>query len=397
MQAQQPPVGFKIVKTKFRGIYQIPIDWEIKRFADVIKMEYGFGLKEEERAGNSYPVYGSGGIVGRHEKYAVKGPGLIVARKGSLGNVFYSRDNFWPIDTVFCITQELTQLDLKYLYFLLQHIHLEDYAIVTAQPGISREEINTILVKVPPIAQQQRIASILTKVDDLIQKTDEIIEQTRRLKKGLMQRLFLAGIKHEKYKAAVFEFGRQVEIPDNWNIVKLGSIVKILDSKRVPLEASEREKMKGPFPYYGASGVIDYVNDYIFDDRLLCLAEDGENLRSRVLPVAFTIEGKTWVNNHAHVLSPRPEVVDHEYLQNFLNFRRYENYLTFTAQPKLTQREMEKILIMLPPIDEQRKIASVLSSVDNKIKSEQAHKQWLNKIKKGLMQKLLTGQIRVKV
>lgn len=109
------------------------------------------------------------------------------------------------------------------------------------------------------------------------------------------------------------------------------------------------------------------------------------------------LEGKTWVNNHAHVLKPKSELTDHDYLLSFLNYRRYENHLTFTAQPKLTQREMAKALVILPPIDEQRNIASILKSIEIQFLRNQEIRSRLVHLEKGLMQKLLTGQIRVKV
>ena len=139
----------------------------------------------------------------------------------------------------------------------------------------------------------------------------------------------------QKYKKT--ELG---EIPEDWDIKYLQHISEILDSKRIPLNQSERELKKGNIPYYGATGIIDYVNDYIFNEKLLCLSEDGENLRSKVLPNAFTIEGKTWVNNHAHVIKPKKEFINHEFMKYYLNSINLHPYLSFTAQPKLTQDAM---------------------------------------------------------
>lgn len=195
------------------------------------------------------------------------------------------------------------------------------------------------------------------------------------------------------YKSIKWLFGQEIEIPEEWEIKKLEKVVEILDGKRIPIKESEREKRHGPFPYYGASGVIDYIDDYIFDEKLLCLAEDGENLRSRVLPIAFTIEGKTWVNNHAHILRVK---IEHYFLEYFLNHLSFLKYVASTAQPKLNQKDMRSIPILVPPFSEQQKIISILSSVDDKISELQIKKTSLESLKKGLMQKLLTGQIRVK-
>ena len=190
-------------------------------------------------------------------------------------------------------------------------------------------------------------------------------------------------------KRETYEFHKEVLLPRTWTITQLSDLCEILDGQRIPIEESERKKRKGMYPYYGASGIIDYVDGFIFNERLLCLAEDGENLRSRVLPVAFTIDGKTWVNNHAHVLRPKKEKTDHQYLEYFLNYKLFDNYLSFTAQPKLTQEAMRKIRIILPNIGEQQKIASTLSKVDELIQKTDQLIEQTQRLKKGLMQRLL--------
>ncbi|MGB6674958.1 MAG: restriction endonuclease subunit S [Candidatus Nitrosopolaris sp.] len=194
-------------------------------------------------------------------------------------------------------------------------------------------------------------------------------------------------------KRETYEFHKEVLLPRTWTITQLSDLCEILDGQRIPIEESERKKRKGMYPYYGASGIIDYMDGFIFNERLLCLAEDGENLRSRVLPVAFTIDGKTWVNNHAHVLRPKKEKTDHQYLEYFLNYKLFDNYLSFTAQPKLTQEAMRKIRIILPNIGEQQKIASILSKVDELIKKTDQLIEQTRRLKKGLMQRLFTKGI----
>jgi type I restriction enzyme S subunit len=151
--------------------------------------------------------------------------------------------------------------------------------------------------------------------------------------------------------------------------------------------------MQGNIPYYGASGVIDYVDDYLFDDELILLAEDGENLLSRNLPIAFKISGKAWVNNHAHVLKPRQEF-DIDYLVEYFERLNYEPFVTGSAQPKLTQTNMEMLSVPKPPEEEQAEISSVLTSVSvHKNRSEQ-YKEKLQRLKQGLMQDLLSGEVR---
>jgi len=186
---------FKNVSTKFGRNDEIPESWNFTKLGNVLQLEYGEGLVEEKRSNSGYAVYGSGGLIGYHKEFLKKGPGIIVARKGSLGNVFFVLDSFWAIDTVYYITKEQTTEDLHFLFYLLQHIHLENYAIVTAQPGISREEVYTIYVKIPPISEQQKIASILSNVDFQIQKQQEYKSKLETLKKGLMQKLLTGQIR----------------------------------------------------------------------------------------------------------------------------------------------------------------------------------------------------------
>ena len=150
--------GYQIIKTKYRGNFEIPEKWDLKKFGEKIKLEYGHALTKEQRDNNGFSVYGSGGIVGSNSKSNVKGPGIIIARKGSLGNVFFESDNFWVIDTVYYISKEQTKEFLKFLYYLLIHLKLEKYKIVTAHPGISRDEVYTILIKLPTNKEQEKIA-----------------------------------------------------------------------------------------------------------------------------------------------------------------------------------------------------------------------------------------------
>lgn len=147
----------------------------------------------------------------------------------------------------------------------------------------------------------------------------------------------------------------------------------ILDSKRIPITASERQS--GPYPYYGANGVQDYVADYIFDDELVLLAEDGGNFGSKTRPIAYRVSGKCWVNNHAHVLKPMTNV-DVDYLCYSLMFYDTEELVNGATRQKLTQAAMRKMLIQQRSITEQKKIVSELSKIQSIIS---AHQQQLQK------------------
>jgi type I restriction enzyme S subunit len=155
----------------------------------------------------------------------------------------------------------------------------------------------------------------------------------------------------------------------NWPIVPLGDVIDFFDFRRIPLSSIERATRPGDFPYYGASGIIDWIDDYIFDGRYLLVAEDGENLNSRKLPVAFFAEGRFWVNNHAHIIRGKPGVLDDVFLQQWFAQADIGAYVTGAAQPKLSQASMKRIQFPLPPLAVQRKIAALLSAYDDLIEN----------------------------
>lgn len=149
----------------------------------------------------------------------------------------------------------------------------------------------------------------------------------------------------------------------------MGEVIDILDHKRVPLSSAQRATRGGPYPYYGAQGVIDHIDDYIFDGRYVLIPEDGENLRSRKLPIAFFADGKFWVNNHAHIVRAKPEVANDRFLQSLLEATDVGPFVTGAAQPKLSQANLRRIPLLLPSLDLQKHIASVLDALDELIEN----------------------------
>lgn len=154
-----------------------------------------------------------------------------------------------------------------------------------------------------------------------------------------------------------------------WTETTLGEVIDIFDHKRVPLSSLERSKRQGQYPYYGASGIIDYIDDYIFDGRYLLVAEDGENLKSRNTPIAFFASGRFWVNNHAHIIRAKTGRADDYLLMSALQSSEILPYITGTAQPKLSQANLKIIRLRLPPLRVQRKIAAILSAYDDLIEN----------------------------
>lgn len=228
----------------------------------------------------------------------------------------------------------------------------------------------------PGIPEQKRIAAFFTVVDKKIAEFKQKKTLLEQYKKGVMQKLFSQELR--------FKDDNGKEFP-KWGKKKLGDVAIFLDEKRIPLSELERQSKQGQYPYYGASGIIDYVNDYIFDGEYILLGEDGANIINRTTKLAFLVNGKFWVNNHAHVLKANGS---NRFLCECLERINYEPYNTGTVQPKLNASVCRNIPIEIPVLEEQTKIANFLSAIDEKIIRTENQIQQTQEWKKGLLQNM---------
>ena len=165
-------------------------------------------------------------------------------------------------------------------------------------------------------------------------------------------------------------------IPKNWEVKKLSWVTKCLDGKRIPLNATERGRMQGDYPYMGTNSIVDYVNQWLFDEELVLLGEDGAPFFDPAKPVAFRVSGKIWVNNHAHVLRPQA-TINAKFLAHALNCVDYRAFIDGSTRDKLTQGDMNGIPIPCPQVGEQHAIAEFLDRETAKIDALVAMKERL--------------------
>lgn len=231
----------------------------------------------------------------------------------------------------------------------------------------------------PELAEQQKISECVGSLHDLIAAERRKLAALRDHKKGLMQKLF----PHEGETQPRLRFP-EFRDAGEWEAQSIEQLCEILNNRRVPITSGDR--VAGPYPYYGASGIVDYVDDYIFDERLVLVGEDGAKWEG-FEPTAFIADGKYWVNNHAHVLKPIG-MID-TLLASYLTLRDVGEYVTGAAPPKLTLRKLKTILIPVPPSDgEQQRIADCLSALDDWIALQAEKLDALRTHKRGLMQQL---------
>ena len=166
-----------------------------------------------------------------------------------------------------------------------------------------------------------------------------------------------------------------------WQMCILGELTDNFDATRIPVKESDRRA--GPYPYYGASGIVDHVDGFLFDGEYLLVAEDGENLRTRTTPIAFLANGKFWVNNHAHIVQGNSNA-DTRFLKYALSVLDISGYLTGSTMPKFTQGNMNRIELLTPPLPEQRAIAHVLGTLDDKMELNRRMNETLEEMARAL-------------
>lgn len=361
------------------------VEWEEKLLADVCQMQAGKFVNASEIKDNKdddlFPCYGGNGLRGYTKSYTHTGKYSLIGRQGALcGNITLAEGKFHATEHAVVATPK-GKVSTDWLYYKLNLLNLNQYATGQAQPGLSVDNLERVKIHVPSTEkEQQKIADCLSSLDKLIGAENSRFEALKFHKKGLMQQLFPAeGETVPRLRFPEFRYC------GNWEEKMLGSVAENLDFKRVPI--TENKRKKGNIPYYGASGIIDYVEDFIFDERLLCISEDGANLVDRNYPIAFSIYGKTWVNNHAHVLRFKNDFTQ-LLVEKYLNAINLEDFLTGMAQPKLNRSKLDIIPIPLPGNEEQKKIADCLSSLDSHITTQAQKIEALKLHKKGLMQGL---------
>ena len=386
-------------------IGEIPEEWEVVKLGSRLTLEYGQGLVEPERIEGSYPVFGSNGIVGYHNKLMIKGPGIVVGRKGTIGAITWSDRDFWPIDTTYYVKLADNKIVLRWLYYKLINLKLSKLNMATGTPGLNRDIVYAIQVSLPPLPEQRKIAEVLSTVDEAIQKVDEAIAKTEWLKKGLMQRLLTKGIGHTKFKFSE-ELG--CEIPEEWAVGKIENYYQIIDCKhRTPEYISNGYPIVLPRDL--SSGKLN------LDNCMKTSYEDFLDLTEKHLPrkgdivfcrnASFGVASYVTIDQEFSMGQDMVIITSNQNSTKYLFYLLHSNLMTlqinrFSAGStfkRIDLKKIRKLPLPLPSPQEQHKIAEVLSRVDEKIDIEKRKRERLERIKKGLMTDLLTGKKRVKL
>ena len=253
------------------------------------------------------------------------------------------------------------ELDGGFLAWLCRAEPLNDQFKLAANGvtrfGLGQYPMKNAFIALPPLETQRRIVRFLdektARIDGLIEKKRALLDRLAEKRQTLITRAVTKGL-NAQTPMKPSGIGWLGDIPAHWEVLRLRYAVKNLNNMRVPIAAEMRKGVERTYPYYGASGIIDYVDEYIFDFPAVLVAEDGANLLSRSTPLSFVAEGKYWVNNHAHIL--KPEKITIWFCSSLLALYPLDPWISGSAQPKLTKDNLGSLEVWVPPLDEQRQI-----------------------------------------
>lgn len=416
--------GYKVTE-----IGDIPSEWEVKKLKDVLEVLKDGTHNPPKRTEEGIPLLSAENIFNRkinyginekciseedyelmHKNYSIEKDDVLMTIVGTIGRVAVVKDNkkFTVQRSVAILRSNKKVNNLFLAQFLASTIckkELDRKSNSTAQAGLYLGELGKINIIVPSIKEQEKIASILSTVDEQIDNIDALIEKNKELKKGLMQTLLTKGIGHTKFKNT--EIG---EIPDEWKVEKLGDICEVKGGKRLP-KGYQLEDEDNTFPYirvadmymggirqdnikYVPKDIVDKIKIYKISKDDLFISVAGT--LGIVGQVPVELDGANLTENADKLCNIQ---INKVYLMKVLQSNIIQSIIeaeqTKSAQPKLALTRIKDFLIPVPNDREQVKIAAILVEVDEKIEKYQNKKQRLEELKKGLVQQLLTGKIRV--
>lgn len=434
--------------------YEVPKNWCWVKLGSIVNLKSGISIKENQLNNEGEYLYVKVSDMNldintvniedsinriddikTYEKNLIPANSIIFPKRGGAIATNKKRKVKFPIvvdtNTMAIIVPENINFDYIYLWFL--SIDLWTLNSGSSIPQINNKDIEPLMIPLPPLAEQERIVKIVEKLFDKVDRAADLVDEasddfekrrasilsnavrgnlTKEYRESIdknirpdnilelvlnkKQELIKAKkLKKDKNASDIKEKEILFEIPDSWEWVRLKDITINRDGERVPVSQADRNNREKIYDYYGASGVIDKIDNYIFDEELLLIGEDGANLVARSKPIAFIAQGKYWVNNHAHVLDSI-DLNILKYIEIYINSIDLGPYISGSAQPKLTQANLNSIPIPLPSLEEQKQIVKVVNELlekENEIESLTDINLHISNIKKSILAKAFRGEL----
>ena len=327
---------------------------------------------------------------------------IMLAWMGGLGVSAYNG----LVSPAYCVYKLQGDNNPKYMHYLYKTpMYLAEFArhstgVIPSRWRMYTDDFGQVLTLIPPRKEQDAMVEYLdaatAKIDEAIAQQQRMIDLLNERKKIVINHAVTKGFNpNVNYKeTGIAWIGA---IPEHWQLIQLRYTVSNHDNLRQPITADQRERDNPQYDYYGASGVIDRIDHYNVDDRMLLIGEDGANLVLRNLPLVYKAEGKFWVNNHAHILKPKGN--DYDFMALVLEAADYTLFITGSAQPKLSQANMNAVKLPIPPMEEQREIVAgikpQLERIDTFIEQRSSIVALLEERKQIIINDVVTGKVKV--
>ena len=352
--------------------------------SDLATIKYGKNQKKVLSDSGTVPIFGTGGLMGFATTSLYDKPSVLIGRKGTIGKVKYVEQPFWTVDTLFYTIINTDLVIPKYLFYIMSLIDLNNYNEGTTIPSLRAETLNRLEFDIPDLEEQRKILSCLNPIDEKIELNNEINNNLEQQAKAL-------------YKDWFFDFSAfssDENLPNGWHIGTVGDIIQLHDSKRVPLSGSERDKMEKIYPYYGATSLMDYVDNYLFDGIYLLLGEDGTVVDSLGFPILQYVYGQFWVNNHAHIITGK-EGFSVEELYLFFSLTNIKSIVTGAVQQKVSQQNLKKVPAIIPSKQALSAFDEIIQPIFAQIRNLRDENANLSQLRDTLLPKLMSGELDV--
>ncbi|WP_315266365.1 restriction endonuclease subunit S [Selenomonas noxia] len=305
--------------------------------------------------------------------------------------IIKSQPKNFLVSTGFAVIDvDASVLDSDFLYYLLTQASLIEvlHAIaeqsVSAYPSIKASDIEDLEIEIPDLVIQKKIADVLCSLDRKITQNVEINKNLEEQARAIFKNWFID----------LTPFSTDGSLPLGWRGSKVNEIVEFHDAKRIPLSNAMRVNMEKIYPYYGATSCMDYVDDYIFEGTYLLLGEDGTVIDKNGFPILQYVDGKFWVNNHAHILTGKTGF-SVEWLYLMFSMTKVDSIVTGAVQPKISQSNLKKIALIIPPFDVLSSFDRIIQPMFVKLRNNRLENMRLAELRDFLLPRLMSGEIDV--
>jgi type I restriction enzyme, S subunit len=351
-------------------------NWELKQIKDIAPLQRGFDLPSHKIIQGKYPVVYSNGILKFHSSFKVKGKGVVTGRSGTIGKVTFVESDFFPHNTTLWVTNFKGNYP-KFIYYLYIFLKLETYSSGTGVPTLNRNDIHSILIAIPKTKKEQElIAKSISDIDNLINKLETLIEKKKNIKKGAMQELLTGKRRLEGFS-------------EKWGSKLLGDMLDYEQPTKYLVKNTEYDdKYNTPVLTAGKTFILGYTNEEnnTFQNVPVIIFDDFTTSSKYV---DFSFKAKS---SAMKILKPKNENVNLKFVyerMQLINFPSEDHKRYWIS-------EFSNLLIKVPEFEEQNKISQIISDMELEIKQLETQKKKYVMIKEGMIQKLLTGEIRIK-